>query len=491
MRGAIEWSYNLLSDDERALFRRLSVFAGGWSIGAVREVCSDSIDEVDTVDLLASLVDKSLVLSEAASGSRRYRMLESLRQFALEKVIESGELDRLYKKHANFYLGFADEMAAKWEVISDENRESCIEIELDNLRAALDWTLVRGNDVTCGAKLVASLCWYWESVRPAEGRHWVRATHDLVDPEREPKLAADLLRANLGTIYPGINVTQRAAFLSASLQALELYKRIGDQRGMGSILSFYGWGLLLTNQASKARDVLAESLVLNRQFGSSRDTAWTLGFLAETHRDDPEKARALFSEALSLADASHWLFGRAVITRSYALFEYRVGNLAQAIQLERNIVESLERPRGFTAVAFFMLAHFSLAAGRYDDARTYAQSALQTARIIEEPAMIILSMAVLAIVAAHTGNVQSGARLWKFCDVRLRAMDTSGTEKSTEVWRFVDYLSRGSPAALDKELVDHFVSRLRERLDCVELDKLMAEGSALTDEQAMAEALRM
>jgi predicted ATPase len=146
LRATLEWSHDLLSGAERALFRRLSVFAGGWTLEAAEAVSSGGgIEEDDVLDLLGGLVDKSLVVAGAASGGAvRYRMLEPIRQYAREKLEASGEADEVRGRHTAFFLALAEE--AEPELAGPEQRlwVERLEGEHDNLREAVSWVLDRG-----------------------------------------------------------------------------------------------------------------------------------------------------------------------------------------------------------------------------------------------------------------------------------------------------------------------------------------------------------
>jgi predicted ATPase len=143
LRGALDWSYDLLSDPERVLFGRLSVFAGGWTLEAAEAVGSgEGVKEDVVLDLLLGLVDKSLVVAEATGeGGVRHRMLEPVRQYAREKLEEGGEAEEVRRRHATFFLTLAEEAEPGLRGPEDREWLECLETEHDNMRAALSWTL--------------------------------------------------------------------------------------------------------------------------------------------------------------------------------------------------------------------------------------------------------------------------------------------------------------------------------------------------------------
>jgi predicted ATPase len=176
IRGAMDWSYELLSEPEQKVFRRLSVFAGGWALEASEAVVSgESIGESEVLDLLSELVEKSLVITEltAQSGRVRYRLLYPIRQYALEKLEHSGEVEEVKRAHAQYFLAMAEE--AEPELIGPQEAEwlEHLEVEHDNIRAALFWSSERG-EVELGLRLAGALMsfWFWEG-HYGEGRGWL------------------------------------------------------------------------------------------------------------------------------------------------------------------------------------------------------------------------------------------------------------------------------------------------------------------------------
>jgi non-specific serine/threonine protein kinase len=146
LRATIDWSHDLLDEDERTLFRRLSVFAGGFTLAAAEEVCADKILEGgEVLDLLSLLVDKSLVVTRERDGEARYRLLETIRQYGEEKLNESAEEAAVIKRsHAGYFLELAEEAEPAMLIPGQEAWMGRLELEHDNLRAALGWLRQEG-----------------------------------------------------------------------------------------------------------------------------------------------------------------------------------------------------------------------------------------------------------------------------------------------------------------------------------------------------------
>jgi len=186
LHATIDRSYDLLSDEERRLFRQLSVFAGGWAFEALEAICPD----LDILTLLNHLVNKSLVRAEEPGETKRYRLLETIRQYAHEKLSASGEEQEIRDRHLAFYLRFAE--AAEPRLRSGEQMVwlERVEAEYDNLRAALDWSRESGNSDHV-LRLAGALGYFWEIRGDArEGCKWLDEALALSEREREERPAA-------------------------------------------------------------------------------------------------------------------------------------------------------------------------------------------------------------------------------------------------------------------------------------------------------------
>jgi predicted ATPase len=177
LKGTLDWSYELLSEDEKKLFGRLSVFAGGWTLEASEAVGSgEGIKEGEVLDLLSGLVEKSLVLAESPEqGGVRYRMLEPIRQYAREKLDEGGEGEEVRHRHATFFLALAEDAGPSLQGPEDIEWLERLEAEHDNMRATLSWALERGK-AELALRLGGALGMFWHAHGDlGEGRKWLEA----------------------------------------------------------------------------------------------------------------------------------------------------------------------------------------------------------------------------------------------------------------------------------------------------------------------------
>ena len=258
LRGTLDWSHGLLEEPEKRLFGSLSVFAGGWTLEAAEAVgAGEGIEEGDVLDLISRLTDKSLVMVGAtASGAARYRMLEPIRQYAGEKLRESGEADDLRGRHVAFFLALAEEAEPMLAGPQQKPWVRRLEDEHDNLRAAFSWVLEREED-ELGLRFGGALWQFWFA---------------------------------RGYLREGIRWLERALAGGGSAPA-----RVKALEGKGWLVQFKG-------DFGRAKTTYEEMLRLSRELGDDGNTATALNSLAimATQQDDPERARSLLEENLSV-----------------------------------------------------------------------------------------------------------------------------------------------------------------------------------------------
>jgi len=378
MHGAIAWSYDLLAPDEQQLFRRLAVFAGGCTLEAVETVCSDgqTIDAVlshAVLDGLASLVDKSLVWQDAHGHEPRYRMLETIREYGLERLAASGEAEVVRRRHVVWCQTLAEQSYAAIRR-GPEQRPwlERTEVEHDNVRAALTWLLEEG-DAEAMQRLATALHPFWY-VRGylSEGRTWLERT--LIENRLTPapvqagaKLAAGWLAWVQG------DYAQAEAWLHDSLEA---FRALGHTHGVAEGLHILGMVATDRGDFVQATTLLTEALDLFRTLG---DTLW-IGFLLNAlgivayEQGKPERAAPLFTEALA---------------------QFR----------------TMGETNG-TVYALTNLGKIALARGDIDQAATYYRERLALWKEHGEEMSVAGCFRGLAIIAAAIGKCEEAARLF-------------------------------------------------------------------------------
>jgi predicted ATPase/class 3 adenylate cyclase len=363
LRGTLDWSYDLLSDTERTVFARISVFAGGFSVAAMEAVCGRGLLGVDVVDILAALVDKSLVIFDLDTG--RYRLLETVREYASQRLDEFGDDTTLRDAHLEWFVdlvGAAPGDAAAW---SEGQWFERFEADHDNLRAALTWAdHTHGADALVG--LAHGLFNFWEGGdggAHAEARHWLtKALHCIPgDSELRPVL---LNEVGGFALWQGDYDEGRAQIE----EGLELSRARGDRENIAASLTRLGQLQLMQGDYAAAARSFEEELVIGRELGHRVLMAvsnYQLGSLALRVEDDA-RAREHFEEALELfrdeGDAS-WT---AASLRALGVLALRRGDDTAARSL---LQEGVDRCReiGFAYPLASALLEFGLMALRQDD----------------------------------------------------------------------------------------------------------------------------
>jgi predicted ATPase/class 3 adenylate cyclase len=267
LRAAVDWSHDLLSDPEKTLFRRLAVFAGGFDLEAAESVCEGGTLPVeDILDLLSALVAKSLVVAETqVDGIGRYRLHETLRQYALERLVTCAEEAEMRDRHLAFFVELAErayagagrlEPTPPW--LERQEREQ------DNFRAALTWSRQHNNDVF--VQLAGALSWLWwlRAVHISEGREWL-GDAIATNPAPSPVMARALTGASLLASWQGDPTGKTTA-----KQGLTLWRQAGDQQGIGAGLEALGWSLVMSGDDATALRHMEECLEIARLNGSDR-----------------------------------------------------------------------------------------------------------------------------------------------------------------------------------------------------------------------------
>jgi non-specific serine/threonine protein kinase len=351
LRALIDWSYDLLGEPERALLRRLSVFAGGWTLAAAEAVCSgEPVPAEDVLDLLLRLVDKSLVQPEGQGAGTRYRLLETIRQYAREKLAESGEPGPVRDRHLRFFRELAEEgepaLRGPEQLVWLER----LETEHDNLRAALDWSLMPGQ-AEAGLAMAAALRWFWH-LRGYWG-------------EGRARLEAALARAGSGTAPANAtraraleavgrmasNLGDFGAAAVALTDSISLCRALGDRLGLAASLTTLSYLLnLQEGHQEPAISLAREGLAVAHEAGADWETAFALLHLGVEllYLGDFREARALGDEGLTTA---RWVGDRFLIARAlnctymaaYVEGDHRAAGLfaEESLRLSRELGERL------------------------------------------------------------------------------------------------------------------------------------------------------
>jgi predicted ATPase/transcriptional regulator with XRE-family HTH domain len=354
LRDAFAWSYALLAPEEQVLFRRLAVFAGGTPLDAVEAVCLDEgLPAPEVLVRLAALVEANLLVSEeSASGEPRYRMLETLREFAQEQLESAAEMAAVRDRHLHWCLALAEE--AEPQLTGPEQADWVARLagEHDNLRAALGWARAQGAGEE-GLRLAGALWRFWIlRGNLSEGRGW------LDGALAQGGAGSAALRARV--LYGAGNLAywqgdyERAATLLG--ESLAVFRQAGDTQDMAWALNDLGLVAYAQGDYERAGALFTESLALKRHLGDTRDIAVSLnnvGFTAAT-RGDYGRAVALLEESLALAREVGDTYGIITASTSLGLVSYLQGDAAQAAVLQKESL-LLARQTGYLLLAAIAL----------------------------------------------------------------------------------------------------------------------------------------
>jgi predicted ATPase/DNA-binding CsgD family transcriptional regulator len=331
LRGTLDWSYELLSEAERVLFRRLAVFAGGWTLEAAETVCAGTgIDVADVVDLLSQLVDKSLVIAEPRAGRARYRLLETTRQYASELVAAAGEVETLRQAHTAFFLDLAEraELRGPPQVEWVER----LDRERDNLRAALQWVGERGEHETELWEV------WWVRGYLSEGRRWseeaLARSGNVISRARARALHGAGIISGVRGDFPRCE-----AWLAQSLAA---FRELGDAAGAARSLADLGSTACFQGETGRGLALCSESLEAARETDAAWELAYALysqGFNRAWHPEHHEAAADFLTESATRFRALEDRRGLAHTLSTLAGIVRARGDAARAIVLGRESVD--------------------------------------------------------------------------------------------------------------------------------------------------------
>ena len=436
MRAALDWSHDLLSEGEQILFRRLSVFAGGFGLEAAEAVGAvEDLEVEDTLDLLGRLVEQSLVVAEASLGEMRYRMLEPVRQYALEKLEESDEeAKEIRRRHAGYYLALGEQAGRELKGPEQPTWLGRLETELGNLRAAIGWAIEHEEIETLARTAWFMWKFWWLRGHQDEGRRWMEAAL-----ARKTSLLPALVRARLlfvaATLGRGLGDSESTQSLIE--ESLRLFRRLEDEPGIADALCTAGLIALGQNQYEEGLTFLEESADLNLKVGRKRAAGAMLGYAA----------------TVPLAQ----------------------GDLAQAHRLaERSLSLSRESrgARDVVYVALHPMAAVARAEGDHERAARLLEESLMLSVEIGDESNVAYCLEGLAAVAAFEDKLERAARLWGAAEALLEA---------TEIIAY--------PHASDRSLYQQQVADARTRLEEAVWERAWAQGRANTREQAIEYAL--
>jgi predicted ATPase/serine/threonine protein kinase len=425
LEATMQWSYQLLTDQERVLLNRLSLFPAGWSLEAAEKVCGgNGIDDADMLDLLSSLVSKSLVTLEG-QRDRRYRLLETVRYYARQRLVDLGDADRLRDRHFEFFF---DEFRGVRTALQGHEQVRWLKrlhLEQDNVRAALEWAIASPALAEKALELAGALFWYWTKRGAfAEGRQWI-----------ERALA----------VNPHVRGSVRAIALI----------------GLGHMLYFQ-------QHPAEADAANAEALAAAREDGHTWAMAYALfgQALAAFDRGRHDEAAARASEAVNVGRSQGDDAGPLLVLGNLAMLS---GDLDRARELydESNDVNRRAGEIWGLGIGLLVAAGVRAIRGDFESAFDHTIEALTINLELEDPRGIAWTLETLAGLFAATGRPEVSARLWAAAD---RLAESIGLSLAP----FIIWMR------------DRYLEQVKATLGSAPFDTAFAEGRAMSTAEAIA-----
>jgi predicted ATPase/DNA-binding CsgD family transcriptional regulator len=430
LRAAIAWSYGLLAQAEQAAFRRLSIFVGGFTLDAANAVCSDVIvasgaddgavlslppstqhlaPSTHILDRLQSLLDKSLLRSDAASGGEpRFRMLETIREFGLEQLSASGESDTIQERHARFFLALAEEGERSMVERVQGVWLDRFEAEYDNLRAALEWSLTAPEGTEIGSRLASALQLFWQMRgHLSSGRVWYERILERDDAAASfPWLR---VKVHWGAAFLAWRQGDYAAATRLSDEGIALGSALPDPSEL--VFCLAACGLVACHQAqyALAHAALDRGLALARDTRDERAYAYLLAIsgILGCIEGEYARARSLGEESLGLFRKRRELWGIAMNLDTLGSVARRQGQyqLARSLHDESIVASQAIGDKGAIAVSLANLGHVARALGDDDMARARYAESLQLHREVGDRRGIALTLGNLGVLARRAGDL--------------------------------------------------------------------------------------
>ncbi len=468
MRALIDWSHDLLNEDEQATLRRTAVFLHGFTLEAAAEVCGSGIDdEWRVLELLGSLVDKSLIIAEPDEGGQRYRVLEPIREYAWEKLIESGEVEETRRKHGAAIASLASRWYEDWDRGPAADWLTLVERDLANLRTALRWSVAEKTDLRLGAQIAAdATIVFLRLAFLAEGIEWSRAVLQAGAPQSHASEAR--LRYGMSMLYSSL--AQSAKCLEEAEKSAELYRRAGDARGLARALSQvasrYGW----QGRETEAKAIAEEALALARQTQDVRLLADVLRRCAVALAiDGAARVGATFAESVALFQGLGRDDDTVRALTWWGQWEAGAGNHRAAIE---RLLEAARLDTGDATMFYSVdIAGCYLALGDRKRAEPFARGALTAALKAGYAIGVALAILHLAVVV-NESDPRKAARLAGYAARRFPEL----------AWEL---------EPLESALAYDLHAQLLDRIGETELNALLAEGAAWSEEQAVTHALSL
>jgi len=518
LRALIDWSYQLLSDDERLLFRRLAVFVGGWTLDAAEAVCGEERSGFDVLDLMTHLVDKSLVNVEHSAGESRYRRLETIRQYAREKLFETDKVASLRDAHLAYFAGLGERAERGLQGRAQKQWLARLEAEHDNLRGALEWSLKSQPEV--GLRIATALREFWDTHgHLTEARKWLGIFMDATK-ELPPRLlrvralfAGALFSSRQGDLEGWKACQDEGLSLAESLEdargiaeglvsrglfkeyfendleaaesyyhrALESGRKLNEKLLIGQLLGPLAGCALKRYEYARADEIYRESLSLFREAENTKEIAGAYGNLAEVAlaRRDYGSARASAEESLALYRELDDRHGIATALRTLSIASHNQGDVQQAHMAAEQGVTLFRQlgDRACLGLTLSVLARHVLGGDDAARAEKIVQEAMKVLHEIGEISGEIGSLDVAGHIALARGDLPNARNY--FCEGISLSKESKGINQLPSLLEGLANMLARSSQTRNAILLLGAAQALREQIHLTRMQFETAEYDAL------------
>ena len=516
LRALIDWSYGLLNDKEKTLLRRLSVFTNGWDLEAAEAVCADEkIDSYEILDLLTSLVDKSLVITEQTEiGVRyhiRYRRLETIRQYAREKFLETEEVETQRNAHLAYFVQMAEAAETdidKPEIITWLKR---LDHNSENIFSAIAWAV--DSDVTSGLRIISALFKYWEiKEKIQEPSIWFTRLADKMDESIPPSVRAKAYYAGYAILFFSGDYQEKLNYVEKSLA---FYESIQDHHNVARTKMFNAYHQFNAGDVDKSEMTILENLTYYEQVGDKNGMADCYSFMSGnlySTRDMTlalsygKKSLALFEETGNLLGIKYALYS---LIRN-AFWTENLDNAQEYLEQVWDLEQKMFIPK--TSFLHQMEGRLCFYAGDYECARIRLLESLEIDEASGRKSNTIWSQIPLALIELREGNSQEAFRRlltsvellpfvnnYKIAKIFLLevfaelAIHLEKTEPAARIlaWADVSRIDIGDPRPrIEQKGVNKLLEIIHSTLDSSTLADVQSAGEKMTYDEALEYALQ-
>jgi len=411
LKAMIDWSYDLLSENEKVLFQRLSVFSGGWSLAAAEEICScDNIESYDVMDIHSNLLDKSLISTVESSGTIRFYMLESIKQYAKEKLASDSEISL---KHFNYFSRTAD-LSHLTDSGQDQNsRVKLIDTESDNIRASIQWALENKPEEACG--LVIKMIDYWDikGYFKEAFQTCQKILNSDISIVKESKanilFCAGLMAQNMGMVSEAEKLTN---------EGLSIFRELDNKTGIGKCVNILGVASSTDpGRGIETRKYYEEAISIFRETDHKKDYAVALYNMSFVHvkEGESEKALQLRMEALDIYKEINDTHRVAFVMSSLGVFELRRKNYDKAKSYsEESLAFSNDIGDKYSAsINLVNLGNIYMEMNEYEKAKELLNESVEILRECGYKSNLIVALMFLGNVSIKTGEYENSIKYYK------------------------------------------------------------------------------